>query len=161
MRKSPLATTVAVLRHTIGWKQKEFATYLECSRLTLQNVELGRRPLSDQLAHTIALRTGVSHDWLLDGNPKQPPCDHDGKPYTRDSITDHMHRVINEDPGRFERIKVQEPLFRSYWAKHGRMMYELLWEALRQNKLEQVSMRLSDALHDIAPEVRGDRGRYT
>lgn len=68
MRQSPLLHPVAVLRTLIGLTQKELADICQCARRTIQSVELLTIPLSDRLALKISDETGVSLEWLLDGN---------------------------------------------------------------------------------------------
>lgn len=40
---------------------------------TIQSVELGKLPLSEELAMLIAEATGVDSGWLLEGNPDTTP----------------------------------------------------------------------------------------
>ena len=46
---------------------------VERTSSTIQSVELGKLPLSEQLAMLIADATGVDPGWLLEGNPAVPP----------------------------------------------------------------------------------------
>lgn len=73
MRLSPLRHPLAVLRTTIGLTQKEMADLVQRSTRTIQAVELGQLPLSEDLAKAIAEATGVDQGWLLENNPKTPP----------------------------------------------------------------------------------------
>jgi len=64
---------LAVLRYIIGLNQQELADLCGCSRPIIESVELLRRPFTKKLAMKIADATGVSIEWLLDGNAEAPP----------------------------------------------------------------------------------------
>lgn len=85
MRPSPLKHTLAVLRHTIGpdMTQKEMARLLNRSPVTIQKIELGLLPLSEDLASSVHWQTGVSIPWLLKNDVTAPIITQDGAPYTR------------------------------------------------------------------------------
>ena len=88
MRPSPLLHPVALLRKIICLGQKELAALVGKSTRTIQAVELKQLPLSEILAKTLSLETGVSLHWLLDGDPSKPPTadyaiyQEDGRAYT-------------------------------------------------------------------------------
>lgn len=84
MRVSLLKHPLAVLRTTIGLGQKEMAELVGRSVRTIQAVELNTLPLSEDLGKTIAVKTGVSLKWLMDGNPDAPIVEHNGGPYTKE-----------------------------------------------------------------------------
>lgn len=84
MRVSLLKHPLAVLRTTIGLGQKEMAELVGRSVRTIQAVELNTLPLSEDLGKTIAVKTGVSLKWLMDGNPDAPIVGHNGGPYTKE-----------------------------------------------------------------------------
>jgi transcriptional regulator with XRE-family HTH domain len=73
MRRSPLRHPLAILRTTIGLTQKEMANLVDRTPSTIQSVELGKLPLSEDLAMLIAEATGADAGWLLEGNPDTPP----------------------------------------------------------------------------------------
>src|SRR5580765_809417 len=73
MRPSPLRHPLAVLRTTIGLTQKELAGLTGRAARTIQSIELGHLPLSEELALRIAQETGVDESWLLAGDPSVPP----------------------------------------------------------------------------------------
>ena len=83
MRPSPHRHTLAVLRTFLGLTQKEMADLVECSRPTIQAVELGKLPLSEKLAKRIEHETGIGLEWLLAGDPATPPQGMAGIPYTK------------------------------------------------------------------------------
>lgn len=84
MRPSQLQHTLAVLRTTIGYTQKEMAELCGCSVPTVQAVELGKLKLSGKLAGTIVVQTGVSEKWLWDDDVSSPILSSDWKPYTKE-----------------------------------------------------------------------------
>ena len=57
----------------IGLNQTELARLCGCSSRTIQAVELLHLPLSGKLATRISKATGVSPEWLMDGNCEVPP----------------------------------------------------------------------------------------
>ena len=72
-RPSQKKTTPAVLRSLIGLRDTEMAALLGCSVNTIWSVESGRLKLSEQLAKKMSHQTGVSMEWLLNGDPLARP----------------------------------------------------------------------------------------
>ena len=73
MRRSPLRHPLAILRTTIGLTQKEMADLVDRTPSTIQSVELGKLPLSEDLAMLIAEE--LECDWkriLLEFAPVDP-----------------------------------------------------------------------------------------
>ena len=73
MRRSPLLHPLAVLRTTIGLTQKEMGNLVARAARTIQAVELGKLPLSQDLAMLIARATGIDAGWLLGNDATVPP----------------------------------------------------------------------------------------
>lgn len=73
MRRSPLSHPLAVLRTTIGLTQKELGSLVNRAARTIQSIELGKLPLTEELALKTAHETGVDVAWLLAGKPDVPP----------------------------------------------------------------------------------------
>jgi transcriptional regulator with XRE-family HTH domain len=73
MRPSPLAHPLAVLRTMIGLTQKQMGALVNRAARTIQSIELGKLPLTEELALRIAEATGVDEAWLFAGNPATPP----------------------------------------------------------------------------------------
>ena len=73
MRNSPLRHPLAILRTTIGLTQKELGALVNRAARTIQSIELGHLPLSEDLAMRLAHATGVDAGWLLEGDPAVPP----------------------------------------------------------------------------------------
>lgn len=64
---------LAVLRHILRMNQAQLGELCGHSGRTIQAVELGKLALSEGLAHRIAQATGISVEWLLNGDPTVPP----------------------------------------------------------------------------------------
>ena len=73
MRNSPLRHPLAILRTTIGLTQKELGALVNRAARTIQSIELGHLPLTEELALRLAEATGVDEAWLFAGNPQTPP----------------------------------------------------------------------------------------
>ena len=86
MRVSPLRHNLARLRLFLGKHQEEFADLVGCSRQLIQSVELGRAPLTVNLAERIFLRTWIGADWLYKNDLKAPLVDQINRPYTREAF---------------------------------------------------------------------------
>jgi transcriptional regulator with XRE-family HTH domain len=71
--RSQRKTTVAVLRLLLGLGVREFAELISKSGSTVTKLETGILPLSERTAQKIMLETGVALQWLLDGDPQEPP----------------------------------------------------------------------------------------
>jgi len=104
MRMSPLRHPLAILRITIGLTQMQMAELVQRSARTIQAIELGQLPLSEDLALVVAQATGIDAGWLLEKNTANPPrkgltAAHAGKTtgaYTRKDY--ELHRSIMEAP---------------------------------------------------------------
>ena len=73
MRNSPLRHPLAIFRTTIGLTQKELGALVNRAARTIQSIELGHLPLTEELALRLAEATGVDEAWLFAGNPQTPP----------------------------------------------------------------------------------------
>jgi transcriptional regulator with XRE-family HTH domain len=104
MRISPLRHPLAILRTTIGLTQKELAVLVDRAARTIQAIELGQLPLSEELALRIAKETGVNESWLLSGDTSVPPqrgaallaFSPERRPYGREDY--EWQRAYNESP---------------------------------------------------------------
>ena len=83
-------STVSTLRKVIAqhrdrpFTQADLARRSGAARITIQSVERGVLPLSEQLARRIAEATGAGAEWLLRGKPSSQPKDAHGRPLTRE-----------------------------------------------------------------------------
>ncbi len=79
-------TTIAVLRATLGpldGNEMMFAKTVGRSVSWVKKVSAGKRPITPKTAHRVASATGVSKEWILCGEPKNPIVEMDNKtPYT-------------------------------------------------------------------------------
>jgi len=104
MRRSPLSHPLAVLRTQIGLTQKQMGELVNRAARTIQSIELGKLPLSAELALRIAEATGVDEAWLFKGDPEVSPrkgltLTQAGRgygPYTRADY--EFHRAYLEAP---------------------------------------------------------------
>ena len=74
MRNSPLRHPLAILRITIGLTQKELGALVNRAARTIQSIELGHLPLTEELALRLAEATGVDEAWLFAGDTQTPPA---------------------------------------------------------------------------------------
>jgi transcriptional regulator with XRE-family HTH domain len=110
MRPSPLRHPLAVLRQIIGMSQKELADLVGKSTSAVQAIELRKLDLSEELARKIALETGVSMKWLLDGDPLVAPIAGDNNnPFLLDE--NKFSKAV------FERRRADREKGRSGWAE--------------------------------------------
>ncbi len=86
MRPSPLRHPLAVLRQIIDVTQQQVADLAECSRPTIQAIELRKLDLSENLAQRIAYQTGICPSWLLAGDVAHPPTCGSGPPFTKETF---------------------------------------------------------------------------
>ena len=105
MRASPLRHTLAVLRTTIGYTQKEMAELCRCSVPAIQAVELGKLDLSGRLAGIVVVQTGVSEKWLWDDDVNSPILSSDWQPYTKEYFESFRAKRLS-DGGRTEDYKL-------------------------------------------------------
>jgi transcriptional regulator with XRE-family HTH domain len=78
-RKSEKHKGIAIVRDAIGYSQERFAKVVGTTKATVENIELGRAPLRDNLAEAIGAFTGAV-PWTL--SSAAGPKDFSGKPYT-------------------------------------------------------------------------------
>ena len=73
---------VAVVRKAIGLSQQKFGAALGVSKATIENIELGRAPVSEALAAAIGALTGAV-PWTI--SSAEGPRDLNNKPYAAES----------------------------------------------------------------------------
>jgi transcriptional regulator with XRE-family HTH domain len=78
MKRSPLRHNLARLRLFLKLGQKELADLVGCTSHTIQSVELGRLPLSEDLARRISAATGIHLRWLMENDLETPTVKRDG-----------------------------------------------------------------------------------
>jgi len=97
--KSRQKTTVAVLRTILGsitGNEQTFAALVEMSAPWVNKVSSGALKLTPKTAQKVSQTTGVSAEWLLQGDPATPPVECDNKTrYTRQSYDRHVETTFN------------------------------------------------------------------
>lgn len=69
------------IRDGLSLSQQALAREVGVHWRTIQDVECGKRKLSQRLARDISEATGVSQEWLLSNDASRPPVNRDGKKY--------------------------------------------------------------------------------
>ena len=75
------AHPIAVLRKILNLRQKEFASLIGVATVTVQKIEIKKRPLTLDLAKRIEEQTGAQMDWLMSGDPHALPLNRRGVRY--------------------------------------------------------------------------------
>jgi len=149
MRPSPHRHTLAVLRTFLGLTQKEMADLIECSRPTIQAIELKKLSLSSKLADRIRLETGISLPWLLGDRPDLPPVDYQSKPYTKE-----LFDRIRADSARPNHMR-DDMTARFALTLHTAEVADLLLAAFAKDRTQLCSYKLSCALRTLRKEFGG------
>jgi hypothetical protein len=87
MAKSLQKTTMAALTSILG--KDRVLSRTRRSAGWLYHVCAGANPLTRSAAIVVAYETGVSFEWLMAGDPTQPPVDMRGMPYTLETFKNH------------------------------------------------------------------------
>jgi transcriptional regulator with XRE-family HTH domain len=69
-----------------GLDQEKFAKLIGMSLDQLRHIERGGRELTAHLAAFISEKTGISADWLLEGDASKAPLALDGEPFTKEKF---------------------------------------------------------------------------
>jgi hypothetical protein len=110
MAKSLQKTTLAILRHTLGvhGHESRFARRIRRSPSWVKQASSGHLPLTRSVAIVVAYETGVSFEWLMTGDPTQPPVDMQGMPYTLETFARHIDTIPgNNQNERFQKAYAQ------------------------------------------------------
>lgn len=101
MRRSPLRSTLAVLRQELGLTQEQMGKLIDptLSRPTIQAIELGPLRLTEENAAKFSAATGISARWLLEGKPRKRMVTPEGEKYTKEIFETHqalleMHQAL-------------------------------------------------------------------
>lgn len=141
--------------------QKEMADLAECSRPTIQAIELGKLKMSFDLGNRIVFKTGINPDWLLANDVNQPPTTTDGKPYTREHY--EATQALLFAPRRTEDQAADEIL--DVWHLFGeqvQMLASLFAHAYRNGKFTVAAYKHGIALarlirEQVKPEDEAER----
>jgi transcriptional regulator with XRE-family HTH domain len=141
MRLSPKSHPLAVLRLFLGLGQKEMADLLDCSQSTIQKIELRKREITLALAGRATQLTGVSGQWLLDGEPKRPIINAKHEKYSlKDFIANRIQTTQFSNP---KESVVQEALeFHSQWR--AMEVEEIMNRAIRKGRWPAVKLLMDD-----------------
>lgn len=165
MRPSPLKHPLAVLRTTIGLTQKEMADIIGRAARTVQAIELGQLPLSEDLAVLIGQATGVDAGWLLENDASSAirkgvtalGLGRGKGPYTKADY--EIHRAFLESPAV---SKEEAEAFAIKSAKAGRKLITMPIPVakaafLEQKKkmLESIDLQTLEALKYLLEKTAG------
>src|ERR1043166_3670127 len=141
---------LAILRRTIGLKQKEMADLLECSLPTIQAIEYGKLMISEKLVGLIAYKTGVSTLWIRHG--LGPMTDTHGKPYPRQSYEQHQAVLFApaQDAGRIEN---QLMIARGCFLHMVDRLAILFTNALRRKNVTMCHYKVGCATDEVLAET--------
>ena len=147
---------VAVLRKALALTQKEMATLANCSEVTLYAIQSGRRAMTRKLAQHLCDVTGVSADWLMEGDADAPIVSEDGEPYTREHFEEYQ--------AEYHGVKETKPrLVYEYYGLPESLGFALLklYAILRKGYVDQrfawTSYKLHAGIDALAKELGVDR----
>jgi transcriptional regulator with XRE-family HTH domain len=154
MRPSPQRHTLAILRVLIGFTQKEMAQILECSVPTIQAVELGKLKLSPKLAQRVHFQTGVSIEWLLDGDVSKPPVTEEGMAYTKALFEGRQASLLAPKETSHEALF---DLWTSWmmFIKHVKVLAILYTEAYKRRKVPLIFYKSLMSAKDLFEKTIG------
>ena len=158
--------TLAVLRKTIGFTQKEMADLMGRSARTVQAIELGQLPLTQELALKLEHETGVEVAWLLTDNPDVPPRRGASAYGLQRMPLDHYSRRDYEIHRSWLGLKPDEKSEKEIRAKTSYSMAELKAIAkantlrLRKRTDRELAKSLKQLLDATAPNTDGDLVRW-
>lgn len=80
---------LSILRKIIGASLSESKAVLGLAPDTVKSIQSGRLRFSEQAAATVAEKTGVALDWLMQGDGSKPPITAEGKQFTEETFNRH------------------------------------------------------------------------
>ena len=149
MRLSNQRTTLAKLRLAIGLRQKEMADLLGVSASIIQNIELEKTDLPEDLADDAARLTGADVVWLLENDPRRPIINSNGEPFT---MSDYEKRQAKL---RFEKGSPASiaPRVETELASSLGKLIVIAEAALRSGRYDLFSYKISRALNGLCNEA--------
>lgn len=148
MRPSPHRHTLAVLRTFLGLTQKEMAEIAECSRPTIQAVELGKLKLSGDLAQRIHFKTGVMLEWLLENQVTVPPLADDLEPYTKSVFDERQAALLAPARSGSDACFALWDVW-TLFARHVKLLSILYAEAYKRDKVGIVAYKSAASIAEI------------
>jgi len=124
----------------------------ECSRPTIQAIELGKLRLSGDLAQRIHFRTGVMLEWLLENQVNVPPLADDLSPYTKTTFEERQAALLA--PARTANDACTE--LWDVWtlfARHVKLLSILYAEAYKKNKVGIVAYKSAMSVAEIVKQT--------
>ncbi|MFO1514952.1 MAG: helix-turn-helix transcriptional regulator [Verrucomicrobiota bacterium] len=132
----------------MGLTQKEMAEIAECSRPTIQAIELGKLKLSGELAQRIHFKTGVLLEWLLENQVTVPPLGDDLKPYTEAAFAERQAALLSP-------VRTGDDACLALWdvwtlfARHVKLLSILYAEAYKRDKVGIVAYKSAASIAEI------------
>ena len=154
MRPSPCRHNLARLRLFLELGQKEVAEFAGCSVHTIQSVELGRLPLSEELARRISAATHVHLRWLMENDLKAPIVrSPDGRwGYTRAEYENARALNTIGPPDGF-----MQELSEDYAASFYGQIRAILSSAVKKERGELATWKIAKFLQECRDEFGHDR----
>jgi hypothetical protein len=120
------------------------ADLAECSRPTIQAIELGKLPLSEKLAKRIEHETGIGLEWLLANAPAKPLVDGLGLPYTRRTFDQQQayRKRSSANPNDFYYMQ-------GVMALALAEISNMVLESYKTGRLDLCGFKLKEALADL------------
>lgn len=144
MRRSALKHPISLLREHLGLTQKDIAKLLGKSVSIVQKIELTKKPVSREIAEQLAIKTGVSLEWILKGDPTDPIRDFLGFPYSRKDFEQRY------DPYTLETRPVEADRFRCIYFLLTRIgeLVRITLSATERKQIESFMATASVAVSD-------------
>jgi transcriptional regulator with XRE-family HTH domain len=142
MRKPNVNSRLARARAVTGLDQSAFAEFVGISEPQLAHMERGRRPLTADMAVSIAETIGFSSYWLLGGGDFKAPIALDGEEYTKSKF--ELARLLALT--RRSKDKLSSPLLDQLWSEREEVM---------SRRADAWSGYLGDVLDEVFERVRG------
>jgi transcriptional regulator with XRE-family HTH domain len=149
MRASKEATTLAKLRLAIGFRQSEMADLLGVTPSIIQNIELNKTELPEELADDAARLTGVDLEWLLEDDVSKPIVNRLWHPFTKNDFVrrDAELRSQRNTPGSIA------PQVEAELALSLRRLIAITEAALRDGRYDLFSYKVRRALNGLCNEA--------
>ena len=151
MRKSNEETTLAKLRVVVHFSQREMADILGITRDKVQNIELGKVELGEELAADIANLFNVNLEWLLDGNTNARILNREGKTYSEKDYIVRQAEIVKRDNFKPEANRELAKITTALAENFGRVA-ALFIRAAECNQVELLDYRLRSAMRKIYEE---------
>jgi transcriptional regulator with XRE-family HTH domain len=137
---------MTVMRSVAGITMQQLADLVGCSRMSLQQIELGRLELSHKMAEKVSLHTGIGMNWLLAGKHKVPPvCQRD----PNQAFTREIYRRTRADINRPRADPMDVAFLRANLAAAYQRLNAVAEVAYRDNKIIYFYYQLREFLEAL------------